>query len=29
MLEECGIEYKIIPVNIGKGEQFKSEFGIA
>ena len=26
MLEECGIEYKIIPVNIGKGEQFKSEF---
>ena len=25
-LEEAGIEYKIIPVNIGKGEQFKTEF---
>lgn len=26
MLEECGLPYKIIPVNIGKGEQFKPEF---
>ena len=25
-LEETGTEYKIIPVNIGKGEQFKPEF---
>ncbi len=25
-LEEAGLEYKVIPVNIGKGEQFKSEF---
>jgi GST-like protein len=25
-LEEAGLEYKIIPVNIGKGEQFKPEF---
>src|ERR1700683_2453222 len=25
-LEEAGIEYKIIPINIGKGEQFKAEF---
>jgi GSH-dependent disulfide-bond oxidoreductase len=25
-LEEAGLEYKIIPVNIGKGEQFKTEF---
>ena len=25
-LEEAGLEYKIIPVNIGKGEQFKGEF---
>jgi GST-like protein len=25
-LEETGLEYKIIPVNIGKGDQFKSEF---
>ncbi len=25
-LEEAGLEYKIIPVNIGKGEQFKAEF---
>ena len=26
MLEECGIEYNMIPVNIGKGDQFKSDF---
>ena len=25
-LEETGLKYKIIPVNIGKGEQFKAEF---
>ena len=25
-LEEAGLEYKIIPVNIGKGEQFKTDF---
>ena len=25
-LEEADVEYKIIPVNIGKGEQFKAEF---
>jgi GSH-dependent disulfide-bond oxidoreductase len=25
-LEEAGLEYKIIPVNIGKGEQFKGDF---
>ncbi len=26
MLEECGLPYDIIPVNIGKGDQFKPEF---
>ena len=26
MLEECGLPYNIIPVNIGKGEQFAPEF---
>jgi GST-like protein len=26
MLEECALPYKIIPVDIGKGEQFKPEF---
>jgi GSH-dependent disulfide-bond oxidoreductase len=26
MLEECGLPYEIIPVNIGKGDQFKPEF---
>ncbi len=26
MLEECGLEYKIIPVNIGEGDQFKPAF---
>lgn len=26
MLEECGLPYKLLPVNIGTGEQFKPEF---
>ena len=26
MLEECGLPYKLVPVNIGRGEQFKPEF---
>jgi GSH-dependent disulfide-bond oxidoreductase len=26
MLEECGLPYSLIPVNIGKGDQFKPEF---
>src|SRR4029077_20164587 len=26
LLEETGLEYKIFPVNIGKGDQFKPEF---
>jgi len=26
MLEECGFEYAMIPVNIGLGDQFKPEF---
>src|SRR5579863_7408572 len=26
MLEECGLPYRMIPVDIGKGEQFKPEF---
>jgi GST-like protein len=26
MLEECGLPYEIVPVNIGTGEQFKPEF---
>jgi len=25
-LEETGLKYKIFPINIGKGEQFKPEF---
>src|SRR5260370_34419147 len=25
-LEEAGLKYNIIPINIGKGEQFKTEF---
>ncbi len=25
-LEELGLQYKVIPVNIGKGDQFKPEF---
>ena len=26
MLEECGLEYRMIPVNIGRGDQFSDEF---
>lgn len=26
MLEECGLNYKVIPVDIGAGDQFKPEF---
>ena len=26
MLEECGMAYRVVPVNIGKGEQFRPEF---
>src|SRR5882762_6915635 len=26
MLEECGLPYVMVPVNIGKGEQFEPEF---
>lgn len=26
MLEECGLEYEMCPVHIGRGEQFKPEF---
>jgi glutathione S-transferase len=26
MLEECGFEYRMIPVNIGRADQFKPEF---
>jgi GST-like protein len=26
MLEECGLPYKIVPVNIGTGEQFEPDF---
>jgi GST-like protein len=26
MLEECGLAYRVIPVNIGAGDQFKAEF---
>ena len=26
MLEECGLPYRVIPVNIGRGEQFSPEF---
>ena len=26
LLEECGLPYKIVPVNIGRGDQFKDEF---
>lgn len=26
MLEECELEYKVIPVNIGRGDQFQAEF---
>jgi hypothetical protein len=26
MLEECGLEYRTMPVNIGGGDQFEPEF---
>ncbi|HLB30978.1 MAG TPA: glutathione S-transferase N-terminal domain-containing protein, partial [Gammaproteobacteria bacterium] len=26
MLEECGLPYRVIPVNIGKGDQFRPDF---
>lgn len=26
MLEECGLPYHVVPVNIGKGDQFKPDF---
>ncbi len=26
MLEECGLDYEVVPVNIGRGEQFTPEF---
>ena len=26
MLEECSLDYRMIPVNIGRGDQFKPEF---
>lgn len=26
MLEECGLPYRVHPINIGKGDQFKPEF---
>src|SRR5258708_35608311 len=26
MVEECGLPYRVVPVNIGKGDQFKPEF---
>lgn len=26
MLEECGLPYRVVPVNIGAGDQFKPEF---
>ena len=26
MLEECGLDYRVIPVDIGGGDQFKAEF---
>lgn len=26
MLEECGLDYKVVPVDIGGGDQFKPEF---
>jgi GST-like protein len=26
MLEECGLSYRVVPVNIAKGDQFKPEF---
>jgi GST-like protein len=26
LLEECGVDYKVVPCNIGRGDQFKPEF---
>ena len=26
MLEECGLEYRLVPVDIGRGDQFKPDF---
>jgi GSH-dependent disulfide-bond oxidoreductase len=26
MLEECGLPYRVVPINIGRGEQFKPDF---
>ena len=26
LLEECGLPYKIVPVAIGRGDQFKDDF---
>lgn len=26
MMEECGLPYRVVPVNIGKGDQFKPDF---
>jgi len=26
MLEECGLDYRVVPVHIGRGDQFKPEF---
>jgi GST-like protein len=26
LLEEAGLEYRIVPVDIGRGEQFRPEF---
>ena len=26
MLEECGLPYRVVPVDIGAGDQFKPEF---
>ena len=26
MLEECGLQYRLVPVDIGRGDQFKPEF---
>ena len=26
MLEECGLPYTVIPINLGKGDQFKPDF---
>ena len=26
LLEECGLPYNIVPLNIGRGDQFKDDF---